>query len=223
MPSVFARVVASARRLIFRERRVPDEPIAPARDMAAKSVELDTAIEMLLVDLHRLCGVDRVDRAALRLEAFLRLHDRPGLDERMHQRLQHFQDKRLMLQHSWHHMNRLIAAGKLSRAWGLMRESLDVDAAFRPGSADDLLTLIRAAEPSDARCVERLLADFERAYPNSERLGDALFERAKCAMQLGQRETVLELLGRIEAEFPRLAESDEHRAFAARARRNVVR
>jgi len=212
----FSRRLKRVRSLFSRR----DEPVAPARDRRAESeAELDGAIEALLVDLHRLCGVDRVDRAAQRLETFLHLRGH-ALDERMHLRLQHFHDQRLMLQHSWHFMNRLLAAGKPARAWQLARESLEIDAAFRPGSADDLLALIRTAAPTDARIVERLLADCERAYPASPRLPEALLEHARYALALGDTAAALASLARIEAAFPRDAERDEFREFAARARRH---
>ena len=52
------------------------------------------AIEALMVELHRMCSVDRVDGANKLLEGFLE-KDAFVHDERIHQRLETFQDKRL--------------------------------------------------------------------------------------------------------------------------------
>ena len=178
-------------------------------------------IDALMVDLHRLCAVDRVDRANKMLEGFLQ-KDNYALDERIHQRLELFHDKRLQLEHSWHYLHRLLAANKVSRAWSLMRRSLAMDPLFRPDTAASVLTLIAAAPAVDADCVDTLLGDFERAYPDSERLPEALFEHARWLVtKLERLDAALELLLRIEREFPEWAEDPQYRAFGERIRRHA--
>ena len=186
----------------------------------AQEVDADT-IDALMVDLHRLCGVDHVDGANKLLEGFLR-EGGYAFDERMHQRLQSFHDKRLLLEHSWHYLDRLLAANKTSRGWLLLRNALDVDPLFRPGTADAVMTLIAVAPTVGARYVDTLLGDFERAYPGSERLPEALFEHARWSVrQLDRADKALELLVRIEREFPEWAEDPEFRSFCERVRRHA--
>ncbi len=177
------------------------------------------AIDALMVDLHRLCGVDHVDRANKLLEGFLQ-KDNYALDERIHQRLEVFHDKRLRLEHSWHYLNRLLAANKTSRGWSLVRRSLDVDPLFRPATADALMALVAAAPAADAGYVDMLLGDFERAYPASERLPEALFEHARWLVtKLERVDSGLDRLALIESRFPEWAQDARFRAFYERVRR----
>ena len=167
-----------------------------------------------------MCAADRVERANGILEGFLREHHYAP-DERIHQRLQTFQDKRLRLEHGWHYLNRLVNAGKVSRGWALLRKSLDVDPLFRPGSADALMTLIAAAPATDATYVDVLLADFERAYPGSPRTPQALFEHARWLVaQLGSTDRALKLLTKIEEAYPEWAAQPHFQSFRQRVRRH---
>jgi len=176
-------------------------------------------IDALMVNLHRLCGVDHVDRANKLLEAYLEKNNY-ALDERIHRRLELFHDKRLRLEHSWHYLHRLLAASKVSRAWLLLRQSLDMDPSFRPNTADALMTLIGAAPSADAVYVDTLLGDFERAYPGSERLPEAFFEHARWLItKLERFDVALELLSRIERDYPEWAQDPQFTAFCERARR----
>jgi hypothetical protein len=176
------------------------------------------AIEALMVDLHRLCGVDHVDRAGKLLEEFLE-QDGYALDERIHQRLEVFHDQRLRLEHSWHYLNRLLAANKTLRAWALLRESLDADPLFRPGSADAALTLVAAAPATDAAYVDLLLSDFERAYTGSERAAEGVLEHARWLVaKLERVDSALERLGVIERQFPAMADDPQFRSFRERVR-----
>jgi len=208
-----------AGRVAYQHRDRLDLATMPVADPVAAAT--DDAIESLMLDLHRLCAVDRVERANDRLEGFLREQD-CALDERIHQRLLEFQYKPLLLEHSWHYLDRLVSAGKLSRAWLLLRHSLDVDPLFRPSSAAAVLTLIGAASAADADHVDALLADFERAYPGDEHLPDALFEHARWSFtQLGRLAAAHELLVRIEREFPQWADNAEFRALQSRVRKQA--
>jgi hypothetical protein len=208
-----------AARVIYECRDRLDFATLPDVDPVAAANE--AAIESLMLELHRLCGVDRVKDANKRLEGFLG-EQNYALDEQVHLRLLEFQYKRLLLEHSWHYMNRLISAGKLPRAWSLMRGSLDVDRAFRPGTAAALLALIGSAPSADADYVDTLLTDFERAYPGDERLPDALFEHARCLFtQFGRADAALELLARIETDFAHWRDDAQFRALQRRVRRQV--
>ena len=181
---------------------------------------LSGKIDALMVELHRLCAVDRVERANGLLEGFLREHEY-ALDERIHQRLHTFQDQRLRLEHGWHYLNRLTGAGKTSRGWALLRQSLDIDPLFRPGGADTLMTLVAAAPAADAAYVDALLSDFERAYPDSERTPQALFEHARWLVtQLGSADRALKLLTKIEQAYPEWAAQPHFQSFRQRVRRH---
>ena len=177
------------------------------------------AIEALMVELHRLCSVDRVERANKMLEGFL---EKDGFinDERIHQRLYLFHDKRLQLEHNWHYVNRLLDANKVLRAWALVRESLDVDPLFRPGTADAALTLVAAAPATDAAYVDLLLNDFERAYADSERAGEGVFEHARWLVaKLERVDAALERIAVIERQFPETADDPRFRSFRDSVRR----
>ena len=214
---VIGHVVAGRVAYNFRDRL--DLATVPVINPIATAT--DDQIESLMLELHRLCAVDRVEQANGRLEGFLR-EQNYALDERIHQRLLEFQYKRLLLEHNWRYLDRLVGAGKVPRAWLLLRSSLDIDPLFRPSSAATLLTLIAAAPTSDADYVEMLLADFERAYPADERLPDALFERARWLFtQSGRADAALELLARIDREFTQWADTAEFRELQARVRRQA--
>ena len=228
-PNIVAVLIASymfvlghalAGRVLYVRRDRRSLATLPELDAEHVIEEVDTAaVDALMVDLHRLCGVDHVDRAGKLLEAFLR-DGGYAFDERMHQRLQVFHDNRLLLEHSWHYLDRLLAANKTLRGWLLLRNALDIDPLFRPGTAAAVMALIAAAPSADARYVDTLLADFERAYPGSEQLPEALFEHARWSVtQLGQADRALELIARIEQEFPEWAEHPEFRSFSERVRR----
>ena len=192
----------------------------PANDPAHVAAVADTkAIEALMVELHRLCAVDRVERANKMLEGFLE-KDSYANDERIHQRLERFHDKRLRLEHNWHYLNRLLDANKAVRAWMLLRESLDVDPLFRPGTADAALALAAAAPATDAAYVDLLLGDFERAYADSERAPEGVFEHARWLVSKLERvDAALERLSVIERQFPEWAEEPQFVSFRERVRR----
>ena len=209
-----------AARVIYECRDKLDFATLP--DVDHVTVANEAAIESLMLELHRLCGVDRVKEANNRLEGFL-AEQNYALDEQVRLRLMEFQYKRLLLEHSWHYMHRLISAGKLPRAWSLMRSSLDIDRTFRPGTAAALLALVNNAPSTDAEYVDTLLADFERAYPDDARLADALFEHARWSFtQLGRAEAALELLARIETDFAHWRDDAQFRALQTRVRRQAT-
>lgn len=164
---VLGHVVAG--RVIHHHRHALSVPVSenvgPTVDAAAATT---AAIEALMIDLHRLCGVDRIDDAGDQLERFLSAHGFE-LDERIHRRLQALQDPRMLQEHTWHYLDRLIAANKLPRAWLLLKQALDREHRFRPRTADGLLALLTQATPEDADYVDGLLEDFERIYPGSQR------------------------------------------------------
>ncbi len=149
----------------------PEVAAAPEPD------DVTGRIEVLMVELHRLCGVDRIADADRRLEEFLSAEGYV-LDDQLHTRLATFHDRRLLLAHSWRYIDRLLTANKTGRAWRLLCECLALDAQFRPSSADALLRMIAVA-PLDALEAFSLLGDFERAYPDSPLLPSARLERAR--------------------------------------------
>jgi hypothetical protein len=195
--------------------------LATLPDIDPVAVATDETVESLMLDLHRLCAVDRVELANSRLEGFLR-EQNYAIDERIHQRLLEFQYKPLLLEHNWHYLDRLVNKGKLPRAWLLLRSSLDIDPLFRPGSAATMLALITAAPAADANYVDTLLTDFERSYPGDERLPDALFAHACWSFtQLGRADVALDLLARIERQFAPWSDNAEFTALLARVRRQA--
>lgn len=191
----------------------------PENDPVHVAAIADTKeIEALMVELHRHCSVDRVERANKLLEGFL---ERDGYvnDERIHQRLTLFHDKRLRLEHNWHYINRLLVAKKTVRAWSLVRESLDIDPLFRPGSADAALSLVAVTPAADAAYVDMLLNDFESAYADSERAAEGVFEHARWLVaKLERVDAARERLAVIERQFPEWAEQAQFRAFHERVR-----
>jgi len=131
-----------------------------------------------------------------------------------------FQDKRLKLEHNWHYLNRLLDAKKVLRAWSLVRESLEVDPLFRPGSAEATLALVAAAPATDAGYVDLLLSDFERAYADSERAAEGVLEHARWLVaKLERVDAALERLAVIERQFPDWADEPQFLSFRERVRR----
>ncbi len=228
-PNIFAIVVASyafmlghvlAGRVLYICRDRLGLATLPEKDPVHVAAIADTKeIEALMVELHRHCAVDRVERANKLLEGFL---ERDGYvnDERIHQRLTLFHDKRLRLEHNWHYINRLLDAKKTVRAWSLVRESLDIDPLFRPASADATLSLVAVAPAVDAAYVDMLLNDFERAYAGSDRAAEGVIEHARWLVaKLERVDAALERIAVVEREFPEAADDPQFRSFRERVRK----
>lgn len=213
-----------AGRLLYSRRASLDlaTEVSPEQDIAAAWQETNRQIDDLLTELHRLCAGGEVRRAHVRLDRFLAA-DQYELDDVVHERLRSFQDERLMLEHAYHYLTRLLANGKPARAWHLLKRCLDVDSRFRPASdgevLDTLAAFSAAGASADAHYADLLLSDFERAYPSSPRLPDALFVWARCNIDhLGKRDKGLVMLARIRNEFPDFAKSAVFSAYYAAAR-----
>lgn len=230
-PNVVAIVVASyafmlghvlAGRVLYVCRDRLGLATLPEKDPVQVAVIADTKeIEALMVELHRHCSVDRVERANKLLEGFLE-RDAYVNDERIHQRLTLFHDKRLRLEHNWHYINRLLDAKKTVRAWSLVRESLDIDPLFRPRSADAALSLVAVAPAADATYVDMLLNDFERAYADSERAAEGVLEHARWLVgKLERVDDALERLAVVERQFPEAADDVQFQTFRERVRKLV--
>ncbi len=216
---VLGHVIAG--RLLYSRRAQlsADVPLAAGIVPRTVTTQPSQRLEPLLVELHRLCRVDRVAEAVRKLEAFLSV-DRYAGDEPTHQRLLQFHDRRLLLEHSWHYLNRLVATHKLPRAWLLLRDALAIDAMFRPATDTMVLQLIAVAPQGDALSVDALLADFERAYPDSELTDEALLARARVlAGQLGQHLEALAVLEQIATQFPARAATSDFVALHAQMQR----
>lgn len=130
--------------------------------MAAQEARLKT----LLIELHRLCSVDRYREAYARLDSFL-ARDHYRDDARVYGVLQDFQGRPLALEHACHYIERLIRARKSLRAWDACKRCLDEDARFRPLWDASVLSLVGLASHTDAHYAATLLRDFARAYPDS--------------------------------------------------------
>ncbi|NJN51170.1 MAG: hypothetical protein HC809_04705 [Gammaproteobacteria bacterium] len=216
---VLGHVLAGRVLYLRSEALAPADHFEVLSQTVAHDLDPARAIEGLLVDLHRLCGVDRIDAADRQLEAFL-THYGHDLDEQIHQRLLRFQDQRLLLTHGWHYLDRLVARHKTGRGWQLLRHCLTQDALFRPGSGEVVLSLVAAAPPADAHLVTDLLADFERAYPSHPQLPQALELRARwLAQELGRDGEAVALLIDVERRFPVYATAPGFQSLLMRLRR----
>jgi hypothetical protein len=167
--------------------------VSPEQEAGAEWAETNKRIDDLLMELHQLCGVGHIRRAHVLLDRFL-ASTNYELDDIVHERLQSFQDVRLTLEHAFHYMGRLLANDRPARA-------------------------LAAATPADASHIDLLLSDFERAYPASELLPDALFAWGRCCIEhLGRVDKGLVLLARVKIEFPEFADAAEFRVYYAAVR-----
>jgi hypothetical protein len=192
--------------------------VSPEQEAGAEWAETNKRIDDLLMELHQLCGVGHIRRAHVLLDRFL-ASTNYELDDIVHERLQSFQDVRLTLEHAFHYMGRLLANDRPARAWHLVKRCLDLDDQFRPANDTDTLRMVAAATPADASYIDLLLSDFERAYPASELLPDALFAWGRCCIEhLGRVDKGLVLLARVKIEFPEFADAAEFRVYYAAVR-----
>ena len=192
--------------------------VSPEQEAGAEWLALNKRIDDLLMELHRLCSVGHIRRAHVQLDRFL-ASTGYELDDILHERLQSFQDVRLMLEHAFHYIGRLLSAEKPARAWHVLKHCLDLDDQFRLANDADTLRLVAVATPQDASYVDILLNDFERDYPDSELLAEALFASARGSIEyLGHADKGLVLLARIKNEFPQFADSSQFKAYYAAVR-----
>jgi hypothetical protein len=169
--------------------------VSPEQEASAEWAETNKRIDDLLMELHQLCGVGHIRRAHVLLDRFL-ASTNYELDDIVHERLQSFQDVR-----------------------HLVKRCLDLDDQFRPANDTDTLRMVAAATPADASHIDLLLSDFERAYPASELLPDALFAWGRCCIEhLGRVDKGLVLLARVKIEFPEFADAAEFRVYYAAVR-----
>ncbi len=197
-----------AGRIVFTRRNHLALPTqrSPEQDVAADAAQQEAQVKTLLIELHRLCSVDRYREAYARLDSFL-ARDQYRNDAHVHRALQDFQGRPLALEHACHYIERLIGARKSLRAWDICKRCLDEDAAFRPLSDGSALSLVALAGHADAHYAAALLRDFARAYPNSEAQGSAMFRLAQLEIEhLGDRAAgiaQLRLIRDVQPEFAR--------------------
>ena len=215
---VLAHVLAG--RLLYLRRR--ELSLATSANLSRAQVEtqqIEDSIDTLMLELHGLCRSGQIKRAKQVLDDFLAASDY-SLDEHIHQRLQLFQEQRLLLAHARQYISRLLAAHRALAAWLVLRKALDVDSRFRPDTAEALLALIAQAPAADADRVDRLLEDFDNEYPDSACRCEALFARARWCMEApGRYAQALRLSRQIEREFPSWQDT-AYESFRARLLRH---
>jgi len=207
-------------RLLFAHRRALDLDTATSPEQEAAAAQLSQArmLEDLVEELHRLAATGRLRDAHERTERFLG-ERAVELDPLLHERLRAVQDPRLFLEHGVHYLERLAERDELGKAWAVCRDCLAVDTRFRPLTDQVLIDLTRAAGREDARLVEELLADFSRAYPDSELKSEAAFRRARIKIELlGEADGGLDLLRELERTDPAFARDEPFRRYLARLR-----
>lgn len=192
---------------------------SPEQAAAAMEVAEEEALRRLFIDLNRLSGVHRFEEAYAVLDAYLAAGEYRN-DERVHRRLREFQGRPLALEHACHYIERLVAAGKVARAWDVCRRSLEEDARFRPLSAATALAITRDVAAADAHRAALLLRDFARVYPDSDLHPAAAFALAKLELEhLGDRAAARALLRDIASRHPDFAREQHVDEYLARARR----
>ena len=115
-----------------------------------------------MVELHRHCSVDRVERANKLLEGFL--EETPTRTTSVvHQRLTLFHDKRLRLEHNSRYIDGLLDAKKTVRPSRWSRESLDLTRCSTSRRRCSAFRWWRSRRRTMPAYVDMLLNDFERA------------------------------------------------------------
>ena len=139
---------------------------SPEQDVAAEIAAQEARLKNMLIDLHRLCSVDRYQEARARLDTFL-ARDQYRDDARVYELLRDFQGRPLALEHACRYIERLTGAHKSLRAWDVCKRCLVEDPLFRPLSDTSVMSLVALSGHLDAHHAATLLLDFTRAYPDS--------------------------------------------------------
>jgi hypothetical protein len=189
---------------------------SPEQEVAAEAMNEARAQDDLLESLAERCARGQFGEAYAKLNAYIAT-DYAHLDPVMHDRLARFDHPQLFLEHSVHYLHRLYDAGERRKAWAILSECVAVDEDFRPMDAETLFTLTRFARAGDARLVDLLLGDFERDYPDSELIADALFRRARVLIELlNYKDRGIPILERIVEEFKEFHAIEEVRGYLAK-------
>jgi hypothetical protein len=189
---------------------------SPEQDAAATVAAEETQLKVLLIELHRLCGVDRYREAYTKLDAFL-AREQYRNDAHVYRALQDFQGRPLALEHACHYIERLIADQKSLRAWDVCKSCLAEDPRFRPMSASSTLALTALARHADAHHSATLLRDFARAYPHSAERASAMFRLARIEIEhLADRAAGIARLKSIRDQQPEFARSSVFQDYSRR-------
>jgi len=174
---------------------------SPEQAIARAAIAQAHAVDDFLVHLAELCARRQFGTAYSKLTDYLG-DEQARLDPVVHERLSQFSYPQLYLEHAVHYLHRLYDSGDERKAWALLRECIERDDHFRPMDDATMLALTRFADAQDAGLVEHLLADFERAYPDSKIVPDALFRQARVLIErLNYQDRGIAVLIRIVAEF----------------------
>lgn len=169
--------------------------------------------DKLFNELNTLCGSGRVQDAHQLLDGFIR-DQYVALDPQMHERLLLFQDKRLTLEHGVRYLQRLLDRKETRQAWKVFKTCLQHDDRFRPLTDEAFIKVTRGADKQDAEQVAELLADFNRAYPESHLTANAKFRHARVLIELLDDEARgREILNDIEATHPEFAQRKAFRGY----------
>ncbi|HEY6599603.1 MAG TPA: hypothetical protein VIZ30_09830 [Pseudomonadales bacterium] len=203
-------VFARRNQLVLRTQHSPEQ------DAAADAAEQDAQLKTLLVELHRLCSVDRYREAFARLDAYL-ARDRYRNDAHVYRALRDFQGRPLALEHACHYIERLIQDQKSLRAWDVCKNCLADDPLFRPLSDSSALALAALAGHADAHHAATLLRDFARAYPHSAERASAVFRLARIEIEhLGDHAAGIARLKSIRDQQPEFARSSVFQDYIRR-------
>jgi len=191
---------------------------SPEQRRAVAALAQSRELEQQLDVLNRQCATGAIRQANVKLEAFLG-ESTAELDPVVHARLLDLSYTELFLEHGVYYLQRLLERDEPRKAWIVFKDCRARDERFRPLTAQGLLDIVRAAEREDSLLVESLLADFSRAYPDSELVPEALFRQARVNIELlrdGSRG--ISLLKKLEAEHPQFAGTADYRRYRARLR-----
>ena len=177
---------------------------SPEQDVEHAAREHETVQRELWNELHILTSSRRIQQAYEKLDTYIDGRYREQ-DPVVHERLKDLQDKRLLLQHGVYYLQRLLDRKQNEQAWLLFKQCLAFDARFRPLSAEAFMQCTLGATRADAALVNDLLADFDRAYPDSSVSPSAQYRRSRVLLELlnqpAEARQVLKALSQTHPDF----------------------
>ena len=186
---------------------------SPEQHLDEELAEEQHRQDELFNELNTICTTGRIQEAHQLLDEYIR--DRyTTLDPQMHRRLLLFQDKRLTLEHGVRYLQRLLDRKETRSAWEVFKTCLQHDDRFRPFTDEAFIKVTRGADKQDAEQVAELLADFDRAYPESHLAANAKFRHARVLIELLDEEPRgREILNDIEATHQEFAQRHAFRKY----------
>ncbi len=206
---------AAMGRLLYHRRAQLDlfTERSPEQLLEFERAEEQHRLDELFNELNAICKTGRVQEAYQRLDEFMR-DSYTTLDPQFHERLLLFQDKRLTLEHGVRYLQRLLDRKETKQAWQVFKACLEHDDRFRPFTDEAFIKATRGAGTQDAAQIAELLADFDRAYPDSHLAANAKFRRARVLIELLDDESQgREVLAEIKTEHAEFAQGPLFRNY----------